>query len=55
MHEAFLAYDKIEAFKDFGGIRIEDDLLITPAGAVYPGERRVPATVEEIEETMREG
>ncbi|MDR2414826.1 MAG: aminopeptidase P family protein [Odoribacteraceae bacterium] len=52
-HEAFLAYDKIETFKDFGGIRVEDDLLITRDGAVCLGERRVPATVKEIEETMR--
>jgi Xaa-Pro aminopeptidase len=55
MHEAFLAYDKIETFKDFGGIRIEDDLLITREGATCLGDRRIPATVAEIEETMRRG
>jgi Xaa-Pro aminopeptidase len=52
MHETFLAYDKIEAFKDFGGIRLEDDLLITPAGSRCVG-KRVPVTVAEVEETMR--
>jgi Xaa-Pro aminopeptidase len=52
MHEAFLAYDKIEAFKGFGGIRLEDDLLITNEGAVCLGDRRIPITVEEVEETM---
>ncbi|MDR0766345.1 MAG: aminopeptidase P family protein [Odoribacteraceae bacterium] len=53
MHEEFLAYDRIEAYKDFGGIRVEDDLLITRDGAVCLGDEPVPATVEEIEETMR--
>ena len=53
MHEEFLVYDRIESFKDFGGIRVEDDLLITRDGAVYLGDERVPSTIEEIEETMR--
>ncbi|MDR2129933.1 MAG: aminopeptidase P family protein [Odoribacteraceae bacterium] len=55
MHEAFLAYDRIDSFKDFGGIRLEDDLLITRDGALCLGDRRVPITVNEVEETMREG
>ena len=32
MHKEFLNYDKIETFKDFGGIRLEDDILIIPGG-----------------------
>ncbi len=52
LHEDFLAYDEIERFKDFGGVRLEDDLLITPNGARLLGERRIPITVEEIENTM---
>ncbi len=45
----FLCFDKIEAYKDFGGIRIEDDLLITASGARYLGEKRIPYHVDELE------
>lgn len=53
MHTDFLCYDKIEKFKDFGGIRIEDDILITPNGSRFTGEKRIPLTVSEIEDIMR--
>ena len=29
----FINYDRVEKFKDFGGIRMEDDFLITPKGS----------------------
>ena len=44
----FIRYDKVAAYKDFGGIRNEEDYLITDAGARLLG-RRIPRTVEEIE------
>ena len=50
----FIDYGKVEEYIGFGGIRIEDDILITPTGNRMLGERRVPVTVEEIEEYMRE-
>lgn len=53
MHKEFLNYDKIETFKDFGGIRLEDDILIIPGGSRFLGDKRTPITVEEVEETMR--
>lgn len=31
-HEAFINYHEVEKFRDFGGIRIEEDFLITPQG-----------------------
>ena len=37
---------------NFGGIRIEDDLLITKTGNRILGKRRIPVTVQEIEEFM---
>ena len=55
MHKEFLNYDKIETFKDFGGIRLEDDILIIPGGSRFLGDKRTPITVEEVEEIMREG
>ena len=48
----FVNFDKLENYYDFGGIRLEDDLLITPKGARILGPARIPITVEEIENTM---
>ena len=53
MHKEFLNFDKIETFKDFGGIRLEDDILIIPGGSRFLGDKRTPITVEEVEEIMR--
>lgn len=53
MHKDFLVYDKIETYKDFGGIRLEDDLLITSEGSRFLGDKRTPITIEEVEEIMR--
>ncbi|MCK5839838.1 MAG: aminopeptidase P family protein, partial [Bacteroidales bacterium] len=47
----FINYDKLESYKDFGGIRIEDDVLITETGHRVLG-KPIPKTVAEIEETM---
>ena len=40
--EEWLCYDKIEAYRDFGGIRIEDDVLITKDGCRFLGTKRIP-------------
>ena len=48
----FIAFDKLEAYRSFGGIRIEDDLLITENGARLLGSKRLPRTVEEVENAM---
>lgn len=53
MHKDFLVYDKIETFKDFGGIRLEDDVLITEEGCRVLGDKRIPITVEEVENIMK--
>ncbi|MDB9247254.1 aminopeptidase P family protein, partial [Odoribacter splanchnicus] len=55
MHKEFLNYDKIETFKDFGGIRLEDDILIIPGGSRFLGDKRTPITVEEVEEFISGG
>ncbi len=47
----FLNYDKIEEYRDFGGIRIEDDILVTADGHRVLG-KPIPKTVAEIEATM---
>ena len=47
-HADFLDYEKIETYKDFGGIRIEDDVLITEGGKRVLGPP-IPKTVAEVE------
>ncbi len=47
----FVNFDELEKWKDFGGIRIEDDILVTDNGCRVLG-RHIPKTVQEIEETM---
>ena len=53
-HKEFINYDKVETYKDFGGIRIEDDLLITNDGVRVLG-RPIPKTVAEVEACCDEG
>ncbi len=47
----FINFEKVNEYRDFGGIRLEDDLLITDIGCEILGTR-IPITPEEIEETM---
>jgi len=48
-HAEFIDYEAIEPFRHFGGIRIEDDLLITGEGArvLGPGIPKSPTLVED--------
>ena len=48
----YIDFAKLEGYYGFGGIRLEDDLLITPGGSRLLGAKRLPITVEEIENTM---
>ncbi|MDD3104944.1 MAG: M24 family metallopeptidase, partial [Bacteroidales bacterium] len=50
---AFINFEKCEPLYDFGGIRIEDDVLITNEGYRLLGSKRLPVTVEEIKEVMK--
>ncbi|MDP1815474.1 MAG: M24 family metallopeptidase, partial [Leadbetterella sp.] len=44
----FINYDKVETYKDFGGIRIEDDILVTETGQRVLG-KPIPKTITEVE------
>ncbi len=46
--EQFINYDKLDAFRNFGGIRIEEDFLVTSTGRKLLGDP-LPKTVNEIE------
>jgi len=47
----FVNYDLLETYKDFGGIRIEDDILVTKTGYRVLG-KPIPKTIEEVEAVM---
>ena len=44
----FINYDKVETYKDFGGLRNEEDFLITEDGYRLLG-KPIPKTIEEVE------
>lgn len=48
----FINYDKLQDFYDFGGIRLEDDIVITETGCRLVYEKRLPITIEEIWEAV---
>ena len=48
----FLNFDLLETYKDFGGIRIEDDILITKDGCRFLGENRIPYHPQDVEAFM---
>lgn len=49
LYKGIVDYDALDAYRDFGGIRIEDDLLVTETGCRIIGDRKIPVTVEELE------
>ena len=49
LYRGIVDYDALEAYRDFGGIRIEDDILVTEEGSRMLGDRKIPVTVEELE------
>ncbi|KPK78135.1 MAG: Xaa-Pro aminopeptidase [Phycisphaerae bacterium SM23_30] len=46
--ESFINYQKLLAYKDFGGIRIEDDVLVTEDGRRLLGQP-IPKTIEDVQ------
>ena len=48
----FINFDVLEKYYDFGGIRLEDDILITDEGCRLLGSKRLPITTEEVEREM---
>ena len=50
----FINFDLLETYKDFGGIRIEDDVLITENGCRFIGSKRIPYHPKDVEAFMAE-
>lgn len=49
----FIDYEKVKSYIGFGGIRIEDDILVTNDGCRVLG-KPIPKTIEEVEAVMNE-
>ncbi|MCC8145541.1 MAG: M24 family metallopeptidase, partial [Bacteroidales bacterium] len=50
----FINFGEVKKYLDFGGIRLEDDILITPDGCRLVYSNRLPVTTEEIEQAVKE-
>lgn len=50
----FINFDKLTSMRQFGGIRLEDDVLVTAQGCRLLGQKRLPITVEEVEKEMQD-
>jgi Xaa-Pro aminopeptidase len=49
----FINFAKLESYYDFGGIRLEDDVLVTPEGARRLGHARLPIAPDDVESAMQ--
>lgn len=49
LHRDFINYDLLETYKDFGGVRLEDDILITSDGNRVLGHDIIPYHPDDVE------
>ncbi len=52
-HESFINYNEVVKYIGFGGIRLEDNVLVTADGGQYVGPR-LPITIKDVEKAMQE-
>ena len=50
--QGLVNYSKLESYYDFGGIRLEDDVLVTADGARRLGKERLPISPDDVEAAM---
>ncbi len=49
INASFINYPTVRKYLGFGGIRLEDDILITEGGSRLLGSKRIPLTLQEVE------
>ncbi len=49
LYKGIVNYDLLDEYRNFGGIRIEDDVVVTAEGGRTIGDKHLPSTVEELE------
>ncbi|MEN6619282.1 MAG: aminopeptidase P family protein [Rikenellaceae bacterium] len=52
INKEFINFDKLEDYYTFGGIRLEDNVLVTETSCRLLGSKRLPITVEDVEREM---
>ena len=52
LYKGIVNYDLLNEYRDFGGIRIEDDVVVTAEGGRVIGDKHIPSSVEELENTI---
>ena len=52
-HKEFINFDKVNTYRNFGGIRLEDDILVTETGARFLGKKRIPIEIDEVESLIQ--
>ena len=50
--KGMVCYDRLKDYYSFGGIRLEDDVLVTPEGARRLGHNRLPILPGDVEDAM---
>ena len=54
INKDFINFEKLSGLYKFGGIRLEDDIIVTENGCRLLGAKRLPITAEEVEREMAE-
>lgn len=54
INKEFINFEKLKDYRTFGGIRLEDDILLTKSGCRLLGTRRLPISTEDVEKEMNE-
>jgi Xaa-Pro aminopeptidase len=52
IHTEFINFGKVKQYLDFGGIRLEDDIVITEQACRFVYEKRLPVSVDEIRQAV---
>jgi Xaa-Pro aminopeptidase len=52
INTSFINFAKVREYIDFGGIRLEDNILITENACRLLGKKRIPITIDEVEAEM---
>lgn len=55
INSRFINFEALKNFRRFGGIRLEDDILITSAGCRLLGEKRIPVEPAEVIAEIQKG
>lgn len=54
INSAYINFQRVESYLDFGGIRLEDNIVITARSNRQLGRRRTPITGDQVEEAMKQ-